>query len=384
MDLPKTAEAIVIGGGVMGASTTYHLVERGLKDVVLLEKEEFFGQGATGRCAGGVRYQFATEVNIQLSLKSLPVLEEFKERFDQEVDYQKVGYLFLLTNEESLDQFRTNVELQHRLGVQTEWLTGEEVRKQLPMMNLEDVLAATNHAQDGVVDPHGVVMGYIATARRLGAKAFNGVEVVDIFTRSGKTAGVETNQGVISAPVVINAAGPWAGVVGDMAGVSIPVEPLRRQWLTTTPLPELPDDFPFLIDFSQSLYFHPEGGGLLTGMSNPDEEVGFDQSIDPEWELKHMEAAVQRLPLLATAGLSSRLAGLYENTPDAHPIFGGTPLEGFYLVAGFSGHGFMHGPAAGQCTAEIVLDGQAAAVDVSMLDLGRFDENRLIHEYNVV
>jgi len=384
MNLPENAEIIVIGGGVMGASTAYHLAERGVKDVLLLEKEDFFGQGATGRCAGGVRYQFATEVNIQLSLKSLPVLDEFEERFGQAVDYQKVGYLFLLTEEDSVAQFEQNVQLQHSLGVETEWLTGEQVRKRLPMMNLDDVLAATNHELDGVVDPHGVVMGYISTARGLGASAFTGVEVLDVLVESGWIRGVETNRGRISAPIVVNAAGPWAGRVGRLAGVKIPIQPLRRQWLTTTPLPDLPADFPFLIDFSQSLYFHPEGEGLLTGMSNPQEEVGFEQSVDPAWELIHMEAAVQRLPMLAEAGLSSRLAGLYENTPDAHPIFGATPVEGFFLVGGFSGHGFMHGPAAGQCTAEIILDGKAAAVDVSMLDLARFEEDRLIHEYNVV
>jgi len=188
----------------------------------------------------------------------------------------------------------------------------------------------------------------------------------------------------VSTPLVVNAAGPWAGVIGQMAGVPIPITPLRVQWLTTTPLPELPPDFPFVIDFAQSLYFHPEGEGLLTGMSNPNETVGFNQNVDLDCELTHMEAATARLPLLEKAGLASRLAGLYENTPDAHPIFGGTPVKGFYIVAGFSGHGFMHGPVAGKLMAEIILDGAASTVDVSALDLARFEENRPIHEYNVV
>ncbi|MBS1248536.1 MAG: 4-methylaminobutanoate oxidase (formaldehyde-forming) [Chloroflexi bacterium] len=384
MSIPSTANVIIIGGGVMGASTAYHLAERGVKDVLLLEKEEFFGQGATGRCAGGVRYQFATDVNIRLSLESLPMLERFEEEFDQAIDYHQVGYLFLLTREKDLEMFRQNVALQHRLGVETEWLTGDEVRERLPLMNLDDVIAATNNAKDGVVDPNGVVMGYIGAAQRLGVTALGNVEVTDIRVEGGKVAGVVTSKGEVAAPTVVNAAGPWAGQIGQMAGVPIPIRPLRRQWLTTTPLPDLPPDFPFVIDFAQSLYFHPEGEGLLTGMSNPGEEYGFGQNIDPDWEITHMEAAIKRLPMLQQAGLASHLAGLYEVTPDAHPIYGPTPLDGFHVVAGFSGHGFMHGPVSGKLMAEIILDGEYKTMDVSMLDLARFDEDRLIHEYNVV
>jgi sarcosine oxidase subunit beta len=169
-----------------------------------------------------------------------------------------------------------------------------------------------------------------------------------------------------------------------MAGFQIPLTPIRRQWLTTNALPGIPGNFPFVIDFTQSLYFHPEGLGLLTGMSNPHEHPGYDQNIDPDWELVHMEAAIQRLPILERASLVSHVAGLYEVTPDAHPIFGRTPIDGYFIVTGFSGHGFMHGPIAGKLMSEIILDGKASSVDVSMLDLARFDEGRLIHEYNVV
>ena len=384
MKIPKTADIIIIGGGVMGASTAYYLAKSGIPNVVLLEKDELFGQGATGRCAGGVRYQFATEVNIKLSLESLPILEEFKELFGQEIGYKKVGYLFLLTDEESVKKFQSNISLQHSLGVKTEWLSGDDVRAMFPMMNLDDVIGATNHAKDGIADPNGVVMGYINSTKRLGAKLFNNIEVVDILVDSGRVKGVKTIEGEISSPIVVNACGPWAGKIGKMADLSIPIQPLRRQWLTTTGIPNLPAAFPFLIDFSQSLYFHTEGDGLLTGMSNPDEDFGFDQNVDPEWELTHINAAIKRYPYLEKVGLSSHLAGLYEVTPDAHPIIGSTPVDGFYIVAGFSGHGFMHSPAAGKCMSEIILNGQSSTVDISMLDFNRFDENRLIYEYNVV
>ncbi len=384
MDLPKTAGAVIIGGGVMGASTAYHLAVRGYKDVLLLEKESFFGQGATGRCAGGVRYQFSTEVNIRLSQVSLPMLERFEEEIGQAIDYRQCGYLILLTNENDVNTFKRNVKLQNRLGVQTELLSGDFIRRRLPMMRLEDVLAGTFNEKDGIVDPNGVVMGYIAGARRLGAKALNDVPVTGIKINNNTVSGVITPSGEVSSPIVVNCAGPWAGLIGEMAGVHTPITPLRRQMLTTTPLPEIPADFPFVIDFTQSLYFHREGDGLLTGMSNPTEKIGFDQSVDLEWEMVNLESAIQRLPLLAQAGLVARWAGLYEVTPDAHPIYGKTPVNGFYLCAGFSGHGFMHGPISGVLMSEIILDGRAYSVDVDMLDLARFSEDRLVHEYNVI
>jgi len=384
MTIPKTADVIIIGGGVMGASTAYHLAARGQNNILLLEKEDFFGTGATGRCAGGVRYQFGTEINIRLSIESLPMLERFKDEIGQIIDYHKTGYLFLLTNQAEVTIFKRNVELQNRLGAKTEWLSGDEIRRQLPMMHLEDVIAGSINRRDGLVDPNGVVMGYISAVQRLGCQALSSISVTGIQTRSGRVVGVNTAEQIISTPVVVDATGPWANLTGQMAGIQIPVTPLRRQWLTTNALPELPTDFPFVIDFAQSLYFHPEGRGLLTGMSNPHETPGYDQSIDSEWELVHMEAAVKRLPLLERAGLASRIAGLYEVTPDAHPIFGKTPVEGYYVVTGFSGHGFMHGPIAGKLMSEIILDGKATTLDISMLDLARFAEGRLIHEYNVV
>lgn len=383
MSLPKTASVVIIGGGVMGASAAYHLAQRGIKDVVLLEKDEFFGQGATGRCAGGVRYQFGTEVNIRLSQASLPMLERFPEELGQEVDYRKCGYLFLLTNDADIAVFEKNVALQNSLGVDTQWLSGDEIRARLPQMNLDDVLKGTYNAADGLCDPNSVVMGYINAATKLGATCLGSIEVTGLQVQGGAITGVQTSQGSIAAPLVLNAAGPWAAPIGKMAGVDIPIIPVRRQIVTTTPLPGIPADFPFVIDFAKSLYFHREGEGLLTGMSNPDQAPGFDQSVDPDWELVHMEHGVARLPLLEQAGLASHWAGLYEVTPDAHPIFGATPVQGFYLVAGFSGHGFMHGPIAGKLMAEIMLDGAARSVDVSSLTLDRFSGDSL-KEYNVV
>jgi sarcosine oxidase subunit beta len=235
-----------------------------------------------------------------------------------------------------------------------------------------------------LVDPNSVVMGYVNAAQRLGAKAENNINVTGVQVVSGEVRGIITNQGSISSPIIVNASGPWSGLVSEMAGVTLPITPVRRQMLTTTSLPEIPGDFPFVIDFAQSLYFHREGNGLLTGMSNQDEKPGYDQNVDEEFELVNLEAAIARMPLLDKAGLASHWAGLYEITPDAHPIFGNTPVKGFLVVTGFSGHGFMHGPISGKLMAEFILDGKFQTLDVSMLDLARFQEKRLINEYNVV
>jgi sarcosine oxidase subunit beta len=383
-DFPATASIVVIGGGVMGASTAYHLAKFGHTGVALLERESFFGLGATGRCAGGIRYQFATAVNVRLSLASLPMLDALEEETGQPALVRKCGYLFVLTREPDVTAFRRNVELQRSLGVQTDWLTGDAVRRRLPLCHFPDALGGTFHTLDGLADPNSVVMGYINAARRLGARCLTDVEVNGITVSGGKVIGVKANRGNIATPVVVNCAGPWSGPIGAMAGVDVPVVPLRRQWLSTTPLPEIPADFPFVIDFAQSLYFHREGEGLLTGMSNPDEKIGFDQSVDSDWELTHLEAAALRMPFLERAGVAARQAGLYEVTPDAHPIIGPTPVEGFYLLTGFSGHGFMHGPVAGRLMAEMITHGQATTVDIASLTLNRFAEGKPIREYNVV
>ena len=384
MDIPTSTDIVIIGGGVMGASIAYHLASRGTEKLVLLEKESLFGQGSTGRCAGGVRYQFGTEVNIKLSLASLPMLERFKEEIGQEIDYRKCGYLFLLSNENDLKVFQHNVEMQRKLGVQTEWLDGNEIRKRLPMMKLDDVIAGTFHQKDGLVDPNSVVMGYISASQKMGVKAITDADVTGIRTSGDKVEGVETSQGFIKTRMVVNAAGAWAGQIGQMAGVHIPIQPIRRQMFTTSPMTEIPQDFPFVIDFSKLLYFHREGEGFLIGMSNPSEKPGFDISVDQNWEMANLEAAIERMPLLENASRASHWAGLYEVTPDAHPIFGKTNVDGFLVCAGFSGHGFMHGPVAGKLMSEFILDGVFSTVDVSMLDLLRFDEGRLIKEYNVV
>jgi sarcosine oxidase, subunit beta len=383
--LPKTADVVIIGGGVMGASAAYHLAQRGCTDIVLLEKGPFLGMEATGKCAGGIRYQFSTEINVRLSQLSLPMLERFHDELGQDIDLRWPGYLFLLDNAADLVTFRRNVAMQNRLGVASQVIAREEAQALAPLLYMDDILAAAWHAGDGLADPNGVVQGYAMGARRLGAKTLISVEATGIRVKGGQVTAVETPQGTIATPAVVDAAGPWAGEVAAMAGVDLPITPLRRQIVVTTPLHGLPADFPFVIDFSRSLYFHREGEGILTGQSNPDETPGFDQSVDHAWTEQHLELAAWRFPLLSQAGLLSQWAGLYEVTPDAHPVIDRlAEPAGFYVAAGFSGHGFMHGPITGLLIAELMLDGRAHSLDIHQLRFSRFAEGDLVREHNVV
>jgi len=383
-ELPRTAQIVIIGGGVMGASTAYHLAAAGATEVLLLERSVHLEDAATSRCAGGVRYQFATPVNIELSKVSLPMLDGFKDELGVDPQYRQIGYLFVLTRPQDIEPFQATVELQRRMGVNTEWLDGDAVRRRLPLMRFDDALAGTIHPKDGLADPSSVNLGYLNRARDLGVRVTMETEAISITLVHNRVASVTTNRGQVGCEHVVDAAGPWAATVGQLVGQDVPIRPIRRQMVTTTPIAELPPDFPFVIDFARSLYFHPEGEGLLTGMSNPDQPAGFDQTIDEDWEVAALEAAMQRMPLLEKAGRLASWAGLYEVTPDAHPIFGPTEIDGFWIVAGFSGHGFMHGPVAGKLMSEFILEGRAHTVDVSMLDLARFKAGRPIREYNVI
>src|SRR5262249_31245430 len=205
--LPNRAEVVVIGGGVMGASTAYHLAKRGVRDVVLLEKEEFFGQGSTGRCAGGIRHQFSTDINIELSIKSIAMLERFEQDTGQAIDLKLSGYLFLLSTPEEMNQFQQNVARQHTHGILSEIWTPEQIARRVPLLNLDGIIGGSHYGGDGIADPSGVVNGYIAAARKLGVQTFNDVEVTGIDVTNSAITGVQTAQGVIKTSTVVNAAG---------------------------------------------------------------------------------------------------------------------------------------------------------------------------------
>jgi sarcosine oxidase subunit beta len=314
------------------------------------------------------------------------VISHFEDLFGVPADYRPIGYLFLLTTPEEVSAFQSNVELQHRLGVPwVRYLEPDEIGQLVPLVNLDEVIGGTFCPRDGLADPNTVTQGFAKAAMSNGAQIETGTTVLGIRTEKGRVCAVLTDRGDVETRAVVNCAGPWAAQIGKMAGLEIPIVPLRRQFFVTDALPSVPRDHTFTIEFTTTLYLHPEGAGVLVGMANQAEKPGETYAIDEEFHLETLARAAHRLPLLEHARVARQMAGLYEVTPDAHPIIAGArALSGFYIAAGFSGHGFQHSPATGLVMSEIILDGVAKTVDVSMLDLERFAENRLVRELNVV
>jgi len=393
--MKDTAEVVIVGGGCMGASVAYHLTRLGVSDIVILEREPMLGMGSTGRNAGGVRHQFSSEANVRLSIESIRCFENFEEQIGYPIDFHQDGYLFLLSNEPDLEAFRGNVEMQRRLGVEVELLTPQDARRLATGLQVEGVVGTTFCARDGIADPNGVTMGFAKAAQAAGARVYRETEVTGIAAQAGRIAAVQTTRGMISTRAVVNAAGPWARSVGRMAGLDVPVLPYRRQIFITEPLGrsrsvgeavglEAPASRIMVIDFETSFYFHREGAGILFGMSDPDEPSSFNTTVSWEFLEKLNAVAVRRLPALADAGIAHAWAGLYEMTPDAMPIIGPAQIEGFFLIGGFSGHGFQHSPAAGRILAEIIAQGTANDFDVAPFSFDRFSRASTEREANVV
>jgi sarcosine oxidase subunit beta len=378
---------VIVGAGIVGLSIAYHLAKRGMTDIVVLEKENMCGTGSTGRCAGGFRHQFSTEVNIQLSLLSVKMLENFSQEMDQAIDFHQDGYLFLLKDPKDVEVFERNSQLQRRLNIPVEFIKPEEVAHVLPNtdIKLDDIIAATYCGKDGVSDPAGVTEGYRKNAVRLGVPIYTEQEVIGIDVKGQRIEGVRTKDHYIAASTVVNAVGPYAGLLGKMAGVDVPVVPLRRFIWTTKPFDKAPSRWTLVIDFSTGFYFHRESGGVLFGMGNRKEGPTFDLSVDWNFFETVMEIAVDRFPPIAETAIKNSWAGSYETSPDAHPILGRMPeLPGFILANGFSGHGFQHAPGVGQLIAEEILDGKAHTVDITPLSITRFARGRTEEEKNVV
>jgi sarcosine oxidase subunit beta len=353
--------------------------------IVLLARETLLGTGSTGRCAGGFRYQFSTEINIRLSLVSIPMILAFPEELDWPVDLHQNGYLFLLSKPEEVAVFRENVTLQNRLGVPSEFLAPSQIAKLAPHVCLDGVLGGTYCARDGIGDPSGMTQGYASAARRLGVDIRTGVAVTGIRSIRGKIEGVQTDHGFIPCGHIVNAAGPHAREVASWAGVDLPVYPERRHVYTTFPFDQAPQDHLMVNDFTTTFYFHRESGGVLMGMRNPEEHSSFNLAVDPDFLEDVLPIGLKRFPDLAAAGINRSWAGLYEMSPDAHPILGRVEeVEGFHLANGFSGHGFQHAPAVGKVIAEEVVLGTARTLDISVLRLERFHAQSPIRELNVV
>lgn len=382
-----TAEVVIIGGGCMGASVAYYLTRNGLHDVVLVERHPMLGMGSTGRNAGGVRHQFSNEANVRLSIESIRLFEHFADEVGYEIDFHQDGYLFLLSNENDMRDFRRNVEMQRRLGVEVEVVSPGDAQKLAPGLEVDGVVGATFCARDGIADPNGVTMGFARAAQAAGAEIYRDTEVTGIKTEAGQITAVETTRGRISTRKIVNAAGPHARGIGKMVGIVVPVLPYRRHIFITEPIaPGLaPASRIMVIDFETTFYFHREGAGILFGMSDPSEPSSYDTTVSWEFLEKVTRTAVRRLPVLADAGIAHAWAGLYEMTPDALPIIGpAREVEGCFMITGFSGHGFQHSPAAGRILAELIVQGDARETDITPFSFDRFSLGSADREANVV
>ena len=384
----ETADVVIIGGGIVGSSIAWHLTAAGCRDILVLERETHQGKGSTGKSMGGVRAQFSTPVNIQMSLYSIPFYAAFEERLGYPSGYRPQGYLFLATSEAHLKYLRTNYELQVKMGLKdVRLLPAQEIAGMYPQLRSDDVVGGSFCSSDGFVDPYSAMVGFMTRAAERGTRLLRDTEVIAILRDARGIAGVETTRGPVATRIVVNAAGPWAAQVAGLAGVELPVEPLRRMLVPTEPFDEFPHSAPMIIDMSNGFHFRPEALGFLLAWNDPEETPGFKTEFDPGFVEKILTRAANRVPCFENVAVNPKRAwaGLYEMTPDHHPVLGpARDLPGFFLANGFSGHGVMHAPATGKILADLILSGKTDLVDARLFSLERFAAGHLLEETAVL
>jgi sarcosine oxidase subunit beta len=372
MSAPATASVVVIGAGAVGTSIAYQLARRGVRDVLVLERDTV-GSGTTSKAAGGIRAQFGTEAEIRFSLEGLRVLERFQEEFGVDPGFQRIGYLFLVSDPDDLRAFEPRIALQRRLGVDVRVITPKEAQAIVPALRVDDLVAAVWGPQDALAGPAEVTAGFARRGRELGARILEGVETLGLDVEAGRIRGVRTSEGRVSAPVVVNAAGPAAARVARLAGVEVPVHPRRRHLFYTEPFPEIPGPVPLTTDRASGFYFRKELEQVLLSPGDVT-DIGDDRAapVDRAMMEEAVRKAVHRVPALERARIAGGWAGLRPLTPDDHAILGWAPgVEGFFLAVGWGGHGFQHSPATGRLVAEWIVDGRPS-MDLSLFDPGRF------------
>ncbi len=380
----QTADAVVIGGGIIGMATAFYLAREKFGHIVLLEKERFFGSGSTSKAAGGIRAQFTTRVNIEMSMLSEKVFADFEAETGRPALFDQVGYMFLLSRDEDIKLFKDAYDLQRSLGLKAELLEPGEIGRYAPHVRIDDIKLATFCHEDGLGDPAEFLSGYEHGARRNGVELEIEADVTGIDVHNGRVAKVRTKKGDIATPLVINAAGAWSGIIAKMVGADLRVQPYPRQCVTTAELDFMEPYFPMVVDVASGLYCHKESKGILLGWADKNTKPTFDCSIQPEYTDAILERALDRIPQLETAEVANKWTGLYETTPDHRAVIGWEPsVEGMFHVTGFSGHGFMHAPAAGIVSMEIIT-GRKPSIDISDLSPERFAKGELIEEQNVI
>ena len=382
--MQESAEIVIIGAGIMGCAIAHSLAEMGQSSVIVLERDQI-ARGATADAAGGIRQQFSSATNIELATWSVRVWETYADRFGVDINFRQQGYLFLLDSPAEEATFRKNLALQQSMEVPSRWVTPDEIRELNPYILLDNVVGGTFCPEDGWADTYNCTIGFARAARDLGVEIREETEVTGITVENGRVTGVTTAAGTIATDTVIIAAGPQTRLVGNLAGVELQVDPYRRMSFVTEPFDKIPQTLPMTIEFSTGLYFHPESRGFLTGMGNRDEPSSFNKTVDEAWMMTNVENLIRRAPAFEDAAIMRGWAGFYEVTPDDNPLVGLVDeVEGLAVAAGFSGHGFMQGPAIGACMAELLLEGAARTVDITPFRPSRFKDGQLNQEHNVI
>lgn len=383
-----SADVVIVGGGIVGSSIAYHLTAAGCRNVLVLERESQQGKGSTGKSMGGVRAQFSTPVNIQMSLYAIPFYATFDERLGHPAGYRPQGYLFCATHEKHMAYLRSNYEKQVELGLKdVRIVSGDEIRAMFPLLRGDDIVGGSFCASDGFVDPYSAMIGFMTWAAEHGATLWKNAEVTAIRRDGRGIVEVETTRGTVATRVVANCAGAWAAAIAKMVGVDLPVMPVRRMLVPTEPFDQFPHTAPMIIDMSNGFHFRPESLGFLLAWNDPEETPGEKMDFDPAFIEKILTRAADRVPCFESLAVNPKRAwaGLYEMTPDHHPILGEvSEVHGFFCANGFSGHGVMHAPATGKILADLILDRKTNLIDASLLDYSRFAEGRMIHETAVL
>jgi sarcosine oxidase subunit beta len=383
----KSADVVIIGGGIVGSSIAYQLTLAGCRNVAILERESSQGKGSTGKSMGGVRAQFSGVESIRMSLYSIPFFRDFEQVMGHPSGYRAQGYLFVATAQRHLDYLRANFDLQVATGLTTASLvTREDIVKMVPQLRSDDIIGGSFCSTDGFVDPYSVMTGFTLRAVDQGARLSRDADVTGLSLDAHGIASVETAQGSIATRTVVNAAGAWSAQIAKMAGIDLPVEPLRRMLVPTEPFDKVAHSAPMVVDMSTGFHFRPEGLGMLMAWNDPEEKPGYKTTVDRGFIEKVLTHAVSRVPVFEELEVnpSRAWAGLYEMTPDHHPVLGASPVRGLFFATGFSGHGVMHSPATGKIMADLILQGSTDLIDAKLLDYARFAEGRLIEETAVL
>lgn len=377
--MSTTTDVLIIGGGVQGASLAFHMAQRGV-NVTVIEKT-FVGAGATGRSSGLVRMHYDTEIDARLAWESFQYFRDWNERVGGECGFTRTGFIQIVSREQA-DKLKANVAMHKRIGIASLVITADDVKRLAPSFATGDFDVAAYEPESGYAMPSDTANSLMTAARDRGARLVQGCAVTGIDVAGGRVTGVSTTQGAFSAPVVVNAAGPWAGRINELAGLDLPFDTWRHDTMFVVRPAEIGPSHPTVIDFPRDMYFRPEGGLTLVGL-----EDGNPLGESPDSDTDHAQAgfverAIDRIclrvPAMERGDLHSAHGGYDGITPDQHPILGAAGPDGFYLDCGHSGTGFKTAPAVGRCMAELILDGQAKTVDISLYGPGRFAAGRLV------